>query len=352
MTRALLDPADLFELRFVRDAQLSPDGRLAVCAISSIDRTEPTETCALWVIDLVSGETRALGGQGGYASAPRWSPDGRLIAYVEVAEGSSCLMVVPAAGGPARRLGSPERTVAGPPSWSPDGRRLAVAAGMAAAPDRHIIRVKRRVFRAEGVGLLDALPLGIDLVDLADGHAEILLAESDAFRCGEPRWSPRGDRVLFLAGFDAESTLSYFPEPRTVDVTSGAVHNVLGGWGGCRAAEWLPDGERIAFVGAAAGTRAIPNTDLWVVADGGKPECRTPNLSGLVGCRAVQDMPIWDLVFSGGLVVESGDAYVTLQDGGEAGIWKISLDGPPVRTQVVGGDDVVKNAVGRVSDPE
>jgi Tol biopolymer transport system component len=107
----VLDPADLFDLRFVRDARLSPDGRRVVCAISSIDRTESTETCALWVIDLGSGETRLLGAQDGHAGTPRWSPDGSLIAYVEVAAGASSLMIIS-----ARRAG---RRTAGGWWWRP-----------------------------------------------------------------------------------------------------------------------------------------------------------------------------------------------------------------------------------------
>ncbi len=334
-----LDPADLFDLRFVRDARLSPDGRQAVYAVSSTDRAELTETCVLRIIDLVTGDTRLLTGEDGHVSCPRWSPDGSLIAYVEKAEDASSLMVVPAAGGPPRRLGSPGRVVAGAPSWSPDGRRLAVAAGTPAAADRHVIRVTRRVFRAEGVGLLDTRPLGIDIVDVDGGGARTLVEEPEVFHCTEPRWSPRGDRVLFLASFDPGSAMSYFPQLRTVDVSSGAVRDVLGAWGGCRAAEWLPDGHRIAFLGAVAGDRSIPNMDLWVVGDDGVPGLRSTDNPGLVGCRAIQDMPIWDLILSGGLVVVSGDhAYVTVQSGGEAGIWKVSLDGPPDQRQLVGGE--------------
>jgi dipeptidyl aminopeptidase/acylaminoacyl peptidase len=183
------------------------------------------------------------------------------------------------------------------------------------------------------------LPLGIDIVDVAGGGTRTLIEGTVACHCTEPRWSPRGDRILYLANFDTATELSYFGALRTVDVGSGATRDLTAEWGGCQTAEWLPDGERVAFVGAAKGDRAIPGTDLWVVGAGGPPDCRTPDDPAHVGSRAIQDMPIWDLVLSGGLVVESDDhAYVTVQSGGEAGIWKVSLSGPVERTRVAGGE--------------
>ena len=57
-----------------------------------------------------------------------WSPDGRWIAYVafdrDVRIG--VLMVIPAAGGPARRVLTPQSDMprAGGTRWAPDGRTL------------------------------------------------------------------------------------------------------------------------------------------------------------------------------------------------------------------------------------
>lgn len=334
-----LQPGDMFDLRFVRDAKLSPDGSQVVCAVSSTDSASLTEACVLWVIDLASGEQRVLTSDDGFASYPRWSPDGTMIAYVEKAGGSLTLMVLWTTSGRARALTSSDRTVVGAPTWSPDSRHLAVVAGAAPAADPPMIRVTRRVFRADGIGQLAAPRLGIDIVRVADGHTEILHEETEAVHCAEPRWSPTGDQLLFLAHSEPDADPTYLARLRAIDLTSRVARDVLGDWGGCQAAEWLPDGERIALIGAAAGHHAWRNLDLWVVGAVGAPDCRTPDTTAHVGCRAVQDMPIGNLIKVGGLVVDSSErAIVTLQTGGEAGVWEVALDGPTGLRQLVGGE--------------
>ncbi len=333
-----LHPADVFDLRFVRDARLAPSGDRIVCAVSATDRDLLTDSCALWTIDLGSGEQSALTDGDEFALAPRWSPDGSQIAYVDTRDGSAALMVRPAAGGPARRLSEPGRTVSGQPSWSPDGRRIVIAAGAPAPSQAEPVRIRRRIFRADGVGLIGTAPLGLDVIDVVDGRTESLVAPSDAVHCSAPRWSPSGDRILSLASFD-DSGSSYHPRLRVVEVASGAVRDVLGDWGGCQAARWLADGERIVFVGMPAGPRAALHMNLWVVGADGVPECRTADVPAHVTSRVVHDMPVWDLGTSGGVIVTAGDhAYVTVQEGGSAGIWRIALTGAAGWERVVDGE--------------
>ena len=60
---------------------------------------------------------------------PAWSPDGRYIAFIRSSEEGGGLFVIPALGGPERKVGSliSEHEWAAGPSWSPDGRLLALS---------------------------------------------------------------------------------------------------------------------------------------------------------------------------------------------------------------------------------
>jgi Tol biopolymer transport system component len=78
----------------------------------------------IWVCDRDGGHPVQLTSFGGPATGtPRWSPDGRWLAFDSIATGNTDIYVTSEAGGPARRLTS------GPfgnymPSWSADGKRI------------------------------------------------------------------------------------------------------------------------------------------------------------------------------------------------------------------------------------
>jgi Tol biopolymer transport system component len=55
------------------------------------------------------------------AGSPRWSPDGRYIAFDSIEAGDGDIYVAPAAGGPARRI-TPQGSHEDVPAWSADGR--------------------------------------------------------------------------------------------------------------------------------------------------------------------------------------------------------------------------------------
>jgi imidazolonepropionase-like amidohydrolase/Tol biopolymer transport system component len=112
---------DSFQTKMVRWAQVSPDGRQIV--YESLGK--------LWVKPTGAGAARRLTrGNGGNLEAwPSWSRDGRSIAFVDWSDGSlGRIMLVPAGGGTPRTVTS-EPGHYSTPRFSPDGRTIAFSAG-------------------------------------------------------------------------------------------------------------------------------------------------------------------------------------------------------------------------------
>jgi len=96
------------------------DGTKAVFA------REDEQGVALWTMDLASRAQRRLTESRENALFPTPSPDGRWIAYEQVVDEGMHAALIPASGGPGRRL-TAGRGLTWPHSWSSDGQRIYVA---------------------------------------------------------------------------------------------------------------------------------------------------------------------------------------------------------------------------------
>src|SRR5262245_7987237 len=132
-------PEDVTTLAAPSDLVLSPDGRSVVYVLQTA-RHDPSAKPAdddqkagwtreqqLWVLDVAGGRPRQFTFGPDRASAPRWSPDGRAIAFLRRHEGKATLQLLRLDGGEAETVdtGKFEPTAC---RWSPDGKTLAFTA--------------------------------------------------------------------------------------------------------------------------------------------------------------------------------------------------------------------------------
>jgi dipeptidyl aminopeptidase/acylaminoacyl peptidase len=128
---------DYVALKSVGDPQLSRDGKSVAYAVTEHSLKENRGTTRIWLADVASGQTRRVSEGPGSDRQPRWSPDGKTLAFVSTRQNGPQLWLLPIAGGEARRVTNLAGGVSDP-QWLPDGRGLIVTGDVTWPTDQEI----------------------------------------------------------------------------------------------------------------------------------------------------------------------------------------------------------------------
>ncbi|MBK9706159.1 MAG: PD40 domain-containing protein [Acidobacteria bacterium] len=128
--KRLITETDLFKFVWIADPQISPDGSKVIFVRNWVNQKADRYDTALWVVPTGGGPARQLTA-GPRDSSPRWSPDGRWIAFIRSAEKEGRpqppqIYLLSFDGGEAQPLTEMTRGAAGI-EWSPDGKTIAFA---------------------------------------------------------------------------------------------------------------------------------------------------------------------------------------------------------------------------------
>lgn len=112
---------ELAKARRVGGLSLSPDGKWVAYAVATPDVSENLSRSAIWLVPSAGGEARRLTSGDKRDSDPRFSPDGKRVAFLSNRSGASQIHVVDLAGGEPVPATSFPTEVNGF-KWSPDGK--------------------------------------------------------------------------------------------------------------------------------------------------------------------------------------------------------------------------------------
>jgi dipeptidyl aminopeptidase/acylaminoacyl peptidase len=253
-----LSANDIYRYRSVNDPQISPDGTWVAYSVSAVDSAKDKSDSDLWMTSWDGSQTIRLTSSPDGESTPRWSPDGRYLAFVsgrQEGKGGQ-IWLLDRRGGEAQRV----MTIKGGVDdfvWSPDSKRLAlvldVETDSVARQDTaehktpKPIVIDRYNFKADITGYLGTKRSHLALLDVASKKLDTLtstLADDDS-----PSWSPDGSQIAFVRESTAEPGDTRDNDIYVIASHSDAAARQLTDFAGPDGGRpsWSPDGKWLAF---------------------------------------------------------------------------------------------------------
>jgi dipeptidyl aminopeptidase/acylaminoacyl peptidase len=237
----LLTPEVSLNLRSISDLQFSPDGLRLAFVVSEPPKGE-SRPRHIWLYDQQSGAIRQFTYSAKTESSPRWSPDGKQLAFLSNRDEDQQVYVMRADGGESSALTKGKRSVKSF-AWSPDGKQLAYV-----APDAKTEAEEKKEKDKDDAHVADREDkrARLWLLTVATGEAKALTQPNWEIR--EAEWLTSGMALMLIATDHPESDqntnriLSF----RLSDNSMTQVFAPRGPFGDLRIA---PIGKAIAFIG-------------------------------------------------------------------------------------------------------
>ncbi|MDP9338365.1 MAG: S9 family peptidase [Acidobacteriota bacterium] len=303
---------DYFQIHEVHDPQVSPDGQWIAYSVKTPLLKDDKNEERIWMISAAGGEAIALTVEGASSSHPRWSPDGKYIAYLSARnDGKTQVWLLNRLGGEAQRLTYTPQDI-DELAWSPDSTRLALLMRDASREELEAFKdqddkdsdkdknakekkpkgqrpwvIDRRQFKQDEIGYLDRRRTHAYIFDMP--KRSLTQITSGDYDDDQMAWSPDGDQLAFVSNRstpDPDATYNTDIWVVTTDNTVKGAHitQVTMSPGEDRQPAWSPDGKWITYttrLDSAVfeyGTKHLAVTS----ASGGEPKVLTHSFDRMV----------------------------------------------------------------------
>jgi len=288
----------------IGDLQLSPDGRRLALVVS-----EPAKPSGqrrnIWIYDLPGRSLKQFTGSTKSDSRPRWSPDGRTLAFLSNRDGENQIYLIPVDGGEARAL-TESKTGISSFDWAPDGNRLAFETTAPKTEEEEKKEKDKDDARVVGK------PENRELLQIMDAESkEVRTILQGAWRVSEYVWTSDGASLILNATDDPRQDIVSDKIYR-MSAADGKMTLLSAPAGPFRSFRISKDGTLLAYVGSR-GDGPAPHDIIVQPLSGGEAR----NLTG----RSI-DRPVGSFVWG-----EAGDLFAAVSVGFGNAFYKVTLDG-------------------------
>ena len=342
---------DYFQIRDVSQPEISLDGQWVVYAVRTRMLKEDKNEQRLWMVSTHGGDPISLTAEGVSSSHPRWSPDGKYLAFLSARNnGKTQVWLLNRLGGEAAHLTDIPQGV-DDFEWSPDSTRLVLVLrdpkpeDLEAAKDKDKDKptaaakpktpppfvIDRLQFKRDTVGYLDRRRTHLYVFDVASKKSTQVT--SGDFDDSEPAWSPDGKSLAFASNRstpDPDATYNSDIWVVAANNTDKGAHltQITTNPGPDRSPAWSPDGKWIAFISEIDMKAMIYATHHLAIAPSSGGEAKVLTLAF--------DRSIRRPCFS----ADGRSIYFIADDDGTENLCRIAISGGEV-TRPIGGRLVV-----------
>lgn len=195
----------------------------------------------IYEIPIGGGEARSLTSGHAWDMQPRYSPDGKRIAFTSDRAGGDNIWTLELDGGDLHQVTYEQFRLLNNPTWSPDGQYIAA---------------RKHFTTSRSLGTGEIWLYHASGTDSQSGQ-QVVERPSETFQKeqGEPMFTPDGSGIYYTLNTTPGDTFIYHQDSNTelfqirrVDLASGEVTTVAGGPGGAVRPTPSPDGKKLAYV--------------------------------------------------------------------------------------------------------
>jgi dipeptidyl aminopeptidase/acylaminoacyl peptidase len=356
MNRKPFSPETLYELHWISDPQIAPDGQRVAYVQHWVEEGErkgkrgPVYRTAIFLSDGEHTTPRRLTrSQGADDWMPRWAPDGSTLAFLSTRNGQKAhLFVLQLDGGEAEQITRPDDLSEGVKQfdWHPAGVAFCfVSLGHKTDQDRkqeeerdERVYAGRLPIKYDAIGLFDERYTQLWRIERDGTHQRKLTEMPRDVR--EAQWSPQGSEIAFVSTAQPEHERQYISDLFLVKADGGTPRQLTHSEGPVGTPLWLPEGTGLLFLGHKKRRGNASNVGVWNVhLDTGDSHCITDALDRSVGCSVISDSHAG--MHSDRPVLDGDSVLFLATDHGRCGIYRVNRQGGEVSQVNTSGLSVI-----------